>query len=133
MIIIELFDFKVFQNYILPIVKKLMDQSRGDPLIRHALARNLAKLAKVGTRFIEVAQESAIELRRKIRDTREQMRQAGIRDSVSLATAPQIPIDPMAFDLGNNMQNSFYMMKRRTTVMNRVASTATAEGILAQS
>ena len=55
MIIIELFDFKVFQNYILPIVKKLMDQSRGDPLIRHALARNLAKLAKVGTRLIEVA------------------------------------------------------------------------------
>ena len=55
MIKIELFDFKVFQNYILPIVKKLMDQSRGDPLIRHALARNLAKLAKIGTRLMEVA------------------------------------------------------------------------------
>ena len=55
MIIIEPFDFKVFQNYILPIVKKLMDQSRGDPMIRHALARNLAQLARVGTRLIEVA------------------------------------------------------------------------------
>ena len=42
MVIIEPFDFKVFQNYILPIVKKLMDQSREDKLIRHALARHLA-------------------------------------------------------------------------------------------
>ena len=63
MIFIEPFDFKVFQNYILPIVKKLMDQSRGDPLIRHALALNLARLAHVGTRLIEVAQGSAIRLR----------------------------------------------------------------------
>ena len=59
---IEPFDFKVFQNYILPIVKKLMDQ-RGDPLIRNALARNLAQLARLGTRLIEVAQGSAIRLR----------------------------------------------------------------------
>jgi len=55
LIIIEPFDFKVFQNYILPIVKKLMAQGRGDPLIRHTLAQNLAQLAKVGTRLIEVA------------------------------------------------------------------------------
>ena len=55
MIIVEPFDFKVIQNYILPIVKKLMDQSRGDPMIRHALARNISQLARVGTRLIEVA------------------------------------------------------------------------------
>lgn len=55
MIIVEPFDFKVFQNYILPIVKKLMDQSRGDPLIRYALARNISQLARVGTRLIELA------------------------------------------------------------------------------
>ena len=82
MIIIEPFDFKVFQNYILPIVKKQMDQSRGDPLLRYTLAKNLAKLARVGTRLIEVAQGSAIRLRQEIRDKREQMRKDGIRDSI---------------------------------------------------
>jgi len=55
MILIEPFDFKVFQNYIMPIVKKLMDQGRQDKSIRHALASNLAKLARVGSRLIEVA------------------------------------------------------------------------------
>ena len=41
-VLIEPFDFKVFQNYILAVVKRLMDQSRGDPLIRYSLAKNLA-------------------------------------------------------------------------------------------
>ena len=59
----EAFDFKVFQNYILPIVNKISDQSKanpekklkGDPMLRHALARNIAQLARVGMRLIEVA------------------------------------------------------------------------------
>ena len=62
-----------------------MDQSRGDPLIRHALARNLAKLARVGTRLIEVAQGSAIRLRQEIRDKRAQMSKDGVRDSVDIS------------------------------------------------
>ena len=37
-IVVQPFDFKVFQNYIMPIIKKLMDQSMGDPLIRYSLA-----------------------------------------------------------------------------------------------
>ncbi len=84
---IEPFDFKVFQNYILPIVKKLMDQGRGDAMIRYTLAQNLAKLARVGKRVIEVAQGSAIELRQEIRDKRSQMDKGRFRDSV----------DPTAF------------------------------------
>ena len=62
-IVVQPFDFKVFQNYVMPIVKKLMDASKGDPVIRHALAKNLAMVAKVGTRLLEVAQGSSIKLR----------------------------------------------------------------------
>lgn len=47
----------------MPIVKKLMDQGKQDKLIRQAVAQNLAKLARVGTRLIEVAQSSAIRMR----------------------------------------------------------------------
>ena len=84
-IIVQPFDFKVFQNYVMPIIKKLMDQSKGDPMIRHALARNLAMVAKVGTRLLEVAQGSSIKLRQDIRQRREEMR--SVRDSVDMETA----------------------------------------------
>lgn len=53
--IIETFDFKVFQNFIMPIIKKLMDSSKADPFVRHAIAKNLAQIAKLGTRMLEVA------------------------------------------------------------------------------
>ena len=66
-IIVQPFDFKVFQNYVMPIIKKLMDSSKGDPMIRHALAKKLAMVAKVGTRLLEVAQASSIKLRQDIR------------------------------------------------------------------
>jgi len=66
------YDFKVFQNYVMPIIRKMMEQSKehgkvdnrgkyiidieADPLMRHELAKNLAKIAKVRTRLLEVAQ-----------------------------------------------------------------------------
>ena len=53
-------------------------------MIRNALAKNLAQLAHVGTRLIEVAQGSAIRLRQEVRDKRDMMRQAGIRDSIDI-------------------------------------------------
>jgi len=62
----------VFQNYVMPIIRKMMEQSKehgkvdnrgkyiinieADPLMRHELAKNLAKIAKVRTRLLEVAQ-----------------------------------------------------------------------------
>ena len=68
-------EFKVFQNYILPLIKKLMDttkdnhvgQVRGDETVRHAIANNLARLTKVGIRCIEIAQASSIQLREELR------------------------------------------------------------------
>ena len=133
-IIIEPFDFKVFQNYILPVVKGLMDQSRGDPLVRNALAKNLAQLAHLGTRLIEVAQGSAIRLRQEVRDKRDMLRQAGIRDSIDINSFNQqfrtTSNNPWMMDT-KNVQHSFVNMQRRTMVQNRVASTA--EGLMNQS
>ena len=66
-------EFKVFQNYIMPIINKLMDttktseggptgqgQGRGDETVRHAIANNLALITKVGIRCIEIAQATSI-------------------------------------------------------------------------
>lgn len=47
-----------------------MDQSKDDPHLRYSLARNLAKIASLGTRLLEVAQASSIELRKRLRDKR---------------------------------------------------------------
>ena len=69
----------------MPIVKKLMDSSQGDSIIRFALARKLADLAKVGASLLEVAQGSSIRLRHEIREKRKMMRQMGIRDSVDVS------------------------------------------------
>ena len=75
----------------MPIVKKLMDQGKQDKLIRQAVAQNLAKLARVGTRLIEVAQSSAIRMRQEIRDKRESLRKdgLGLRESVEVASVKQ--------------------------------------------
>ena len=70
----------------LPVIKKLMEKSRGDALVRHALAKNIALIAKVGVKLLEVAQGSAIRIRQEIREKREQMRRDGIRDSVDLSS-----------------------------------------------
>ena len=94
--------------------------------MRYTLAKNLAKLARVGTRLIEVAQGSAIRLRQEIRDKREQMRKDGIRDSIDFGALASRQGSTM--DVAN-LQHSFAMMQRRTMVQNRVASTA--EGLLA--
>ena len=99
-IIVNPYDFKVFQNYVMPIIRRMMEQSKehgkvdnrgkyiieieADALMRHELAKNLAKIAKVGTRLLEVAQGSSIKLRHEVREKREQMR--NIRDSQSLQT-----------------------------------------------
>ena len=63
-------DYKVFQNYIFPLIKKLMDTTkfcgqdhsdsvnnsqREDVSVRHAIAKNLALITKVGIRCIEIA------------------------------------------------------------------------------
>jgi hypothetical protein len=66
-------EFKVFQNYIMPIINKLMDTTktseggqtgqglgRGDETVRHAIANNLALITKVGIRCIEIAQATSI-------------------------------------------------------------------------
>jgi hypothetical protein len=73
-------DFKVFQNYIMPIINKLIDSTkshdgghagqghgRGDETVRHAIANNLALITKVGIRCIEIAQATSIQLREEIR------------------------------------------------------------------
>ena len=54
-ILVEPFDFKVFQNYLMPIIKRLMDSSQGDSIVRYALAKKLAEIAKVGASLLEVA------------------------------------------------------------------------------
>ena len=75
-------EFRVFQNYISPLIKKLMDTTktndnapgnghvgwkRIDQTVRHAIAINLARITKVGIRCIEIAQASSIQLREEIR------------------------------------------------------------------
>ncbi len=52
---IEALDYKVASSYILPIVKRLMDSSKTDQLIRHAIALNVGRLARITARFLEVA------------------------------------------------------------------------------
>ena len=52
---IEALDYKVFGNYIMPIIRRLMESSKGDLMIRHAIAKNLARMTRVGTRFLELA------------------------------------------------------------------------------
>ena len=79
--------------------------------MRYTLAKNLAKLARVGTRLIEVAQGSAIRLRQEIREKREQMRKDGIRDSIDYGAIAVRGTMDLA-----NLQHSFSMMQRRTMV-----------------
>ena len=57
-IIIEALDYKVYNSYILPIIQKLMESSKGDIMVRHAIAKNLARMARIGTRFLEVSLSS---------------------------------------------------------------------------
>ena len=73
--------------------------------MRYTLAKNLAKLARVGTRLIEVAQGSAIRLRQEIREKREQMRKDGIRDSIDYGAIANRGTMDLA-----NLQHSFSMM-----------------------
>ena len=66
-------------------------------MIRHALALNIARLAHVGTRLIEVAQGSAIRLRQEVRDKRELMG-PGMRESVNLGGLTQAQMKHLTLD-----------------------------------
>lgn len=54
-IYIEALDYKVASSYILPIIKRLMDSSKNDQLVRLAVAMNVGRLARITARFLEVA------------------------------------------------------------------------------
>ena len=54
-IYIEALDYKVGSSYIMQIIKRLMDSSKNDQLIRLAVAMNVGRLARITARFLEVA------------------------------------------------------------------------------
>lgn len=64
-IYIEALDYKVASSYILPIIKRLMDSSKNDQLIRLAVAMNVGRLARITARFLEVAISSCNKRRKE--------------------------------------------------------------------
>jgi hypothetical protein len=52
---IEALDYKVFNSYIMPFIRRLIEASKGDIVVRHAIATNLSRMMKVGSIFIELA------------------------------------------------------------------------------
>ena len=63
-IFIDPLDYKVASSYILPIIKRLMDSSKNDQLVRLAIASNVGRLARITARFLEVAISSCSKRRK---------------------------------------------------------------------
>jgi hypothetical protein len=53
--VIEPLDYKVFNSYIMPLIRRLIDASKGDIVVKYAIATNLSRMIKIGSIFIELS------------------------------------------------------------------------------
>ena len=72
-ITIEPLDYNVFSAYILPIVKRQMEVSKSDRLMKQFIAQNLGRLARLAIRILEISIYYANKKRLEILNQKSQM------------------------------------------------------------
>lgn len=69
-ITIEPLDYKVASSYIIPIIKRQIESSKNDSLMRLFIAQNLGKLTRLSVMFLEISISSATRRRQEIAESR---------------------------------------------------------------